>query len=86
MKEGRGHTYMMSEQRGREGVVQNVTTVLISCVNTTLTRGKGLEKTKHFADVMGFKGGKESVTGLDGRTDEQEQNCTVIPLSDWRAR
>ena len=42
---------MTSALRGREGVGQNVTTVLIGCVNGTVTRG-GVQKPENFADVI----------------------------------
>ena len=42
---------MMSEQRGREGVVQNVKITLIDCVNRTVTREEGVQKkSKNFAE------------------------------------
>ena len=48
----RGHTYMTSALRGGRGVVQNVTIVLIGCVNGTVTRGEGVQKSENFADVI----------------------------------
>ena len=35
-----------------EGVVEKQTKVLISCVSGTVTRGEGIEKSEHFADVI----------------------------------
>ena len=35
-----------------EGVVQNVTIVLIGCLNLTVTRGKGSKNVKHLLDVV----------------------------------
>ena len=43
---------MTSALRGREGVGQNVTIVLIGCVNGTVTRGEGVQKSEKFADVI----------------------------------
>ena len=38
--------------RGREGVSQNVTIVLIGGVSGTVTRGEGVQKSKNYADVI----------------------------------
>ena len=43
---------MTSALRGREGVGQNVTIVLIGCVNGTVTRGEGVPKPENYADVI----------------------------------
>ena len=43
---------MTSALRGREGVGQNVTIVLIGCLNGTVTRGEGVQKSDNFADVI----------------------------------
>ena len=43
---------MTSALRGREGVGKNVTAVLIGCVNGTVTRGEGVQKSKNYADVI----------------------------------
>ena len=44
---------MTSALRGREGVGQNVTIVLIGCVNGTVTSGgEGVQKSENFADVI----------------------------------
>ena len=43
---------MMSTLRGREGVCQNVTIVLIGCVNGTVTRGEGVLKLENVADFI----------------------------------
>ena len=37
---------------GGRGVGQNVTIVLIGCVNGTVTRGEGVQKSENFADVI----------------------------------
>ena len=37
---------------GGRGVGQNVTVVLIGCVNGTVTRGEGVQKSENFADVI----------------------------------
>ena len=42
---------MTSALREREGVGQNVTKVVIGCLNGTVTRG-GSKKSKNFADVI----------------------------------
>ena len=43
---------MTSALREREGVGQNMTKVLIGCLNGTVTRGRGSKKSKNFADVI----------------------------------
>ena len=37
---------------GERGVGQNVTILLIGCVNETVTRGEGVQKTINYADVI----------------------------------
>ena len=43
---------MTSALRGREGVDQNVTIVLIGCVNGTVTRGSGSNNVNSLRDII----------------------------------
>ena len=43
---------MTSALRGRRGVGQNMTIVLIGCVNGTVIRGGEVQKSENFADVI----------------------------------
>ena len=43
---------MMSALGGRRRVSQKQTTVLISCVSVTVTRGEGVKKSYNSADVI----------------------------------
>ena len=67
---------MTSALRGREGVDQNVTIVLIGCVNGTVTKGgEGVQKSEKFVDVisvsplgqMGFLGTGCPTTGVTSK-------------------
>ena len=43
---------MTSALREREGVGQDMTKVLIGCLNGTVTRGEGVQKSENYADVI----------------------------------
>ena len=68
---------MTSALRGREGVVQNMTIVLICCVNGTVTRGEGSKNPKNLWTSFKFKYGPFS---KDNVNEPQSLNAAGTAL------